>query len=198
MQVTHGMTHWWTPGALACLALTACTSISQPEPEQELWDRLAAGGYVILMPHANGVTVASAQPDRAPGRCANQDHLSSRGRREVRLLTNKLGRHEVSVGRVLTSSDCRCVETAGALFDYAEPWSIIDNTRDADPATIRERSTALREAISRWISVDNLALVSHQENIREALGVDTQPAELLIIEPLGDAGFRLLGHLKPE
>ena len=193
MQVTHGMADWRTPGALACLALTACTSISQPE--QELWDRLAQGGYVILMAHASGVPETSAQADRAPARCANQDHLSARGQSEVRLLKNRMGRHAVSAGRVLTSADCRCIETAGALFDYAEPWSIIDDTRNADPETMRERSLALREAISRWTSVDNLALVSHQKNIRESLGVDTLPAELLIIEPLGDAGFRLLGRL---
>ncbi len=107
-------------------------------------------------------------------------------------------RHNVSVGRVLTSHDCRCIETAGILFGQAQPWSIVDDSRRADPELADGKRVALREAVSRWDSDDNLSIVTHQATIREAFGIDMAPAELLLIEPLGDAGFRVVGRLSPE
>ncbi len=74
----------------------------------------------------------------------------------------------------------------------------MDDTRIDDAESLRDKSIALREAISRWASSENLALVSHQSNIKAALGVTTKPAEIVIIEPLGDRGFRLRGTLPSE
>lgn len=192
----HGMTGWRMFGATACLGLTACAAISQPSADQQLWDRLTQGGYVILMPHANALVEAPSRPSSAPEQCRNQRYLSSRGQRQAQWLRDGLQGHAVSVGRVLSSHDCRCIETAGAVFGQAEPWSIIDDTLDGDAEMVRQRSIALREAISRWTSGSNLAMVSHQAMIRKALGIATRPAEALVIEPLGDAGFRLVGRLQ--
>ena len=197
MPGTQPVTDWRKLVAPACLALTACTSFAQSSPDEALWNRLAQGGYVLLIAHASTRPAVPPQAALAPERCGSQDHLSNQGRREARRLKDQLRRHGVPVGRVLTSHDCRCIQTAGAIFQQAEPWSIIDEPR-GDAETVRIRTVALREAISRWASDDNLALVTHPENIREALGVVTRPAELLVIEPLGDAGFRLLGRLRPE
>ena len=106
--------------------------------------------------------------------------------------------HSVSVARVLTSHDCRCIETAAIVFGQAEPWSVIDDVRADNAPLAIDKNIALREAISRWTSSDNLVLVSHQSNIETALGVIPKSAQVLVIEPLGDAGFRLLGTLPSD
>jgi len=198
LQSAHSVTKLRMPVAMACVAFVACTSLASVESTDGLWDKLGQGGYILLMPHASAQQAVPSQPELGLERCTDPDHLSSQGRREAQWLKDQLRHHAVSVGRVLTGHDCRCVETAGAVFEIAEPWSVIDDARDEDAETARANSIALREAISCWTSDDNLAIVTHRENIREALGVDAQPAELLIVEPLGDGGFRLLGRLRPD
>lgn len=194
----HRATMRRTLSALACFALTACAPASQRGAEPDLWDRLARGGTILLMAHANAPSPQAVTPEFATRRCAGQDHLSEQGRIAAQQLADKLRDHAVSVGRVLTSHDCRSIETAAIVFGRAEPWSVMDDTRIDDAESLRDKSIALREAISRWASSENLALVSHQSNIKAALGVTTKPAEIVIIEPLGDRGFRLRGTLPSE
>lgn len=182
--------------ALACAALTACVSTSHTRAEPGLLGRLAQGGYVLLMPHAGAPSTQADAPELETDRCAGQNHLSEQEQIRARRQAEKLRKHAVSVGRVLTSHDCRCIATAAIVFGQAEPWSIIDETRNN--ALSSDKNIALREAISRWTSRANLALVSHQSNINAALGLTARPAEILIIEPLGDSGFRLLGTLPPN
>ena len=166
--------------------------------QQALWAGLQNGGYVLILPHASALAAAQDLPELAPEDCARRDHLSDRGRQELERLNGEMRSHNITVGRVLTSHDCRCIETAGIMFGQAQPWSIIDDARTANPDLAREGRVALIEAISRWTSADNLALVTHQETIREALGIAPEPAELLVIEPLGESGFRVLGRLRPN
>ena len=194
----HRVKIWHALAALVCSGLTACASASEAGTESDLWDQLAQGGYVLLIPHASAPSAQAMPPELEVEQCARQDHLSEQGRSEARQLGETLRNHSVSVGRVLTSHDCRCIETAAIVFGQAEPWSVIDDVRDDNAPIARDNSTALREAVSRWTSSDNLALVSHQSNIEAALGVITKSAQVLVIEPLGDAGFRLLGTLPTE
>jgi phosphohistidine phosphatase SixA len=198
LQGKHRVKIWRALGALACSGLTACAPASEAGAQPDLWDRLAQGGYVLLLPHASAPSAQALPPQVATDQCARQDHLSEQGRSEAQQLGEKLRNHSVSVGRVMTSHDCRCIETAAIVFGKAEPWSVIDHVRDDNAPITRDKSIALREAISRWASSDNLALVSHQGNIEAALGVITNSAQVLVIEPLGDAGFRLLGSLPSD
>ncbi|MGD2140466.1 MAG: hypothetical protein PVH25_08730 [Burkholderiales bacterium] len=179
---------------LICIWLTACSGASRAGTQQGLWEAVSRGGYVLIMPHASAAQ--SGQPPAVvSGSCAGKDALSQRGRVEAQQLRQALLRHAVSAGRVLTSFDCRCIETAGIVFGRAEPWSIIDAPLDNGKDTADDSRIALREAVSRWKSDENLALVSHQDTIRRAIGVDLHPAEVLVIEPRADAGFRLIGRL---
>ncbi len=187
------MTIWKVPGALLCLALTACAAYTSQQ--QSIWDALSQGGYVLLMPHASALRSDVQQALISPERCGEQDQLSEQGRLEAQRLKQELLSHAVSVGRVLTSVDCRCIETAGIVFGRAEPWSIIDDARNDNAQMLMQKRIALREAVSRWWSDENLALVSHPDTIRSAFGIHAQPGEVLVIEPLGDAGYRLLGRL---
>ena len=81
------------------------------------------------------------------------------------------------------------------MFGRAEPWSIIDDAVSDDASRGAEKSAALREAVGRWSSNENLVLISHQSNFQQAFGAHPDEAQLLVIEPLGDDGYRLLGRL---
>jgi len=153
---------------------------------------------VLILPHAGEAGPARSAPLADPGGCATKDHLSGDKKRKLQILKNEMRGRDVSMGRVLTSHDCRCIETAGILFGHAHPWSVIDNDRETAAELVDQRRAALTEAVSRWDSDGNLAIVTHQTTISEAFGINMAPAELLLIEPLGDEGFRVVGRLSPD
>lgn len=153
---------------------------------------------MLILPHAGESGLARNGPEPGSDTCATRGHLSGEDQRILQNLKNTLRSRNVSVGRVLASHDCRCIETAGFLFGRAQPWSIVDDSRQAGSKLAGERRAALLEAVSRWDSDDNLSIVTHQATIREAFGIDMAPAELLMIEPLGDRGFRVVGRLSPD
>ena len=184
-----------TPLSFVCLALFLCGCASRSVERQNLWNALSQGGYVLLMPPASAPDIEPGKTPATANRCSERDALSEKGRDEALQLKHSLQKHAIAVGRVLTGSDCGCVMTAGFVFGRAEPWSIIDEADDDNARARRDKHDALREAIARWNSADNLALVTRRSNIRDALGVDVQPGQFLVIEPLGDTGYRLLGQL---
>ena len=180
----------------ACLhLLPAFAAAAQGDPESILWERLQTGGYVLLLQHASAPPATPRPPGLSHLNCGGHDSLSGEGQVEAHRLKEKLQRHGISIGRVLTSHDCRCIQTAGIVFGLAEPWSIIDDIVNDDTTTGAAKSAALREAVSRWSSNQNLVLISHQSNFQQAFAAYPARAQLLVIEPLGDDGFRLLGRL---
>jgi len=189
------MPHWRMPGLLVCLALTVSACAGKPPRQQDLWNVIAQGGYVLLMPHLSATQSAPESKPASPARCNGHGLLSGQGRAQAQRLKQAIQDHAVPMVRVLASPDCRCVETAGIVFGRAELWSILDAAGYSDANMHRQKNAALREAISRWKSEGNLALVSHSSTIRDALGVDMLPGEVLVIEPMGDAGYRVLGQV---
>ncbi len=189
--------------ALASLPLLLTYSTpAQADSNAELWTKLKAGGYVLLLQHAMGLTANQQPSGVAPEACGAQDELSEQGQLEAKKLADALSLHKVSVDRVLACHDCRCIQTAGIVFGRAEPWSVIDDADD-DTSTSAQKTEALREAVRRWSSSENLALISHRSNYQRAFGAqpgvaDMGVADMLVIEPLGDGGFRLLGRLRPD
>ena len=181
--------------ALLCMATGCAYAGGTGTAPAVLWDRLGQGGAVLILPHAGQPGPAGSEPRAGPDGCASQDLLSGDERRVLQRLKNEMRSRNITVGRVLTSHDCRCAETAGILFGQAQPWSIIDDSRQTDPKLADQRRAALLEAVSRWDSRENLSIVTHQATIRDAFGIDMAPTELLLIEPLGDAGFRVIGRL---
>jgi len=184
---------------LACMHLLfSCSTATQAETDTDLWARLEAGGYVLLLQHASALPATQRANDLRPEECGQQDELSDQGLLEASRLRDTLQRHHVSVGRVLTSRDCRCVQTAGIVFGRAEPWSIIDDADNDTASRVEEKSAALREAVRRWWSTENLVLISHRSSYQNAFGVHAGRAQLLVFEPLGDDGYRLLGRLNTD
>jgi len=174
------------------------STAAQAATVTDLWARLEAGGYVLLLQHVSALPVAQRTNGLRPEECGQQDELSDQGLLEASRLRDTLQRHQVSVGRVLSSRDCRCIQTAGIVFGRAEPWSIIDDAENDTASRVEEKSAALPEAGTRWWSNENRGPSSHQSTYQNAFGVHAGRAQLLVFEPLGDDGYRLLGRLNTD
>jgi hypothetical protein len=134
----------------------------------------------------------------SPDACATGTAFSRTEQTNLRDLKTAMAAHNVTVAHALTPHDCTSVALAGALFGKAQPWSILDYS-PSDTTDIRaQKIVGLRQAISRWHATDNLSLVSQPPHLREAIGELISFGEILVIAPLGEEGYRVLGRLQPD
>lgn len=174
------------------LALWAVAAAAQSD---SLWDALKQGGYVIVMRHAQTEPGVLDPAGFSLDNCNSQRKLSDAGRAQARRIGEAFRAHQVPVGRVMSSRFCRCIDTAALAFGRVEPWEMLDNVGHDEPARRQEKRDALREIARRWGEPGNLVLVTHGFNIQDATGVLPAQGEMLVLKPLGEAGFRVVGPL---
>ncbi len=198
------------------LALIGWTTWASPEdarhatvPTQEL----KRGGYVILVRH--GTTPVSGLPreqrkgEPSPldlARCELQFNLTEQGRDEVRAIGVGVQRLAIPVGRVVSSPYCRALETARLAFGRVDEISLALVRRsyvsipDAPaPPNWQQRINALRRLLATPPPAGtNIVLVTHNANIRDAVGFEIAAAEAAIFRPDGQGAFTLVARVPPR
>jgi phosphohistidine phosphatase SixA len=147
----------------------------------DLFDRLRAGGLVLLMRHARTVPGTGDPPGFRLDDCASQRNLGEAGRQQARAIGAQLRVERVPVERVLTSAWCRCRETAELLgLGPVEHFQPLDSFFED-----RSRRDAYRDGmmafIAGWRSRGNAVLVTHQVNVTAVSGVFPGSGELVVL-----------------
>jgi len=163
---------------LAALASTAAGPWAWAD---EPFERLRAGGLVILMRHAQTVPGTGDPPGFRLNDCATQRNLSEEGRDQARRIGEKLRAERVPVDRVLTSAWCRCRDTAELLdlgpVEHLQPLDSFFEDR-----SLRDRHRAgMLEFIGAWRDPGNAVLVAHRVNITAVSGVFPASGEAVVM-----------------
>lgn len=169
------------------------------QENQDLWDRLRAGGLVLLMRHA------STEPGLGDPRgfklddCSTQRNLSDAGREEARRVGARLKAERVVIAKVFTSPWCRCRETARLAFGHAEDWTPLSSTFDFPhhEAQYIERVKKRIGTYSRRNPGGNVVMVTHNVNIAALSRHSVAPAELVVMRPDGCCDAKPIERLKP-
>jgi len=115
---------------LACLASAAAA-----QDAAAAWAALRAGGHVALIRHAGTVGGSGDPPEFRLEDCATQRNLTLKGRAEARRLGELFRSGGVSVGKVLSSQWCRCLDTVALMglgtphWDYGARGTLLGLTR---------------------------------------------------------------------
>lgn len=158
--------------------------------EDALWAQLRAGGYILLMRHAQTVAGTGDPPDFSLEHCNTQRNLSEQGRAQARRTGAAFRRHAIVLSDVRSSAWCRCTDTARLAFGGARVWPALNSFFDAPEN--RRRQTAEVLAAARAIQAPrNLMLVTHQVNISALTGEHPSPGEIVVARPPARAGERL-------
>src|SRR5215470_1553941 len=106
---------------LLCLVvlLTLSAGCAYADDEQ-VWAALKQGGKVVLLRHTH-VDIGEGIGHLAPGNCAQEVNLSSRGILQAKRIGEAFHAHGIAVGEVLTSPYCRCIDTGRLAFGRATP-----------------------------------------------------------------------------
>ena len=160
-------------GALAfAIAIAALSATGAVAAEPFPLDRLDAGGYAVILRHAN----APGTGDPAAftlGDCTTQRTLDDRGRAQARALGAKLRAAGIERARVYASQWCRCLETAELLgLGPVEELPALNSFFGRNRADKPKRMRALRAFLAEQPSdaARPLVLVTHQVTVSALTG----------------------------
>ena len=165
--------------------------------DEGVWKQLQAGGYVLLMRHAQTEPGTGDPPGFTLGDCRTQRNLSSEGRAQARRTGEAFRAKDITLNEVRTSAWCRCIDTATLAFDNATVWPALNSFFDAP-----ERKDAQTKQVQAFIrSVRpprNVMLVTHQVNITALTGEPVSSGEIIIIKAPAKPGGTVMvaGKLK--
>src|SRR5436190_22882391 len=103
------------PLLLCFMVLLALSTRCALANDERVWTALKQGGKVILLRHTH-VDISEGIGHLAPGNCAEEVNLSSRGVEQAKRIGEAFRAHGIAVGEVLTSPYCRCIDTGMLAF----------------------------------------------------------------------------------
>lgn len=171
-----------------------CTSVSA---DDALWEKLRAGGYVLLMRHAQTVAGTGDPPGFSLDECSTQRNLSDEGRAHARRTGEAFRARGITLAEVRSSAWCRCIDTANLAFGRSTVWPALNSLFDAPER--KERQTAEVLAYVRGTRAPrNLMLVTHQANIAALTGYGASSGEIIVARAPVKPGepLAVVGRLK--
>ena len=129
-------------GLIACAVLVLVLAAGDPvaADDEALWTLLRGGGQVIMLRHAGTIGTFGDPPGFRLEDCSTQRNLTEAGREQARKIGEVFRAREVPIARVLSSSVCRCLDTARLAFGRAEPWwPLLGGPRAPDQIAARVR-----------------------------------------------------------
>ncbi len=147
-------------------------------PLREAARRLAAGGWLLMMRHAQTEPGVGDPPSFRIGDCRTQRNLSDAGRQQAARVGEAFRAAGVRIRSVRSSQWCRCKDTAEAAFGRHEEWPALNSFFDARDHEARQ-NREIGEFAATLHPPANVMLVTHQVNVASATGVYPAPAEIV-------------------
>ncbi|WP_420473944.1 histidine phosphatase family protein [Noviherbaspirillum sp. ST9] len=164
--------------------------------DESVWKQLQAGGYVLLMRHAQTEPGTGDPPGFTIGDCRTQRNLSPEGRAQARRTGEAFRTRGVALREVRTSAWCRCVDTATLAFDNAVVWPALNSFFGA-PGSREAQTEQVKEIVRTVQPPRNLMLVTHQVNITAMTGEFIAPGEIFLVRSRGkDGQLQVVGRLR--
>ena len=180
---------------LLCLGvLLAFPSGCALADDEQVWAALKEGGKVILLRHTH-VVIREGIGRLAPGNCAAEVNLSSRGVEQAKRLGEAFRAHGIAVGEVLSSPYCRCMDTGRLAFgratavQYLMPPGVVS---DSQAALNNER--VLQEILNHR-GPSNLVMITQDLNIANIVLEPAYMGEFFVLQPNG-ADFTFIGKIQ--
>jgi broad specificity phosphatase PhoE len=181
-------------------ALLALLVAAWPPParaaDDPIWDAMRAPGSVIVLRHAYAPG-GFDPPDAKLDDCSTQRNLDETGRAQARRLGEAFRAHDITVGRVLSSPRCRCLETARLVFGRVEPWDVLQGSLRDDH--LRKRLLIpVRQAIAEQRDGPPLVLITHGSVVTDLTGLSIRMGAFVVLRREADGTHTAAGQLFVE
>jgi phosphohistidine phosphatase SixA len=188
-----------TLAVTVAMMLAATGLAAQTLPRSELAAALRAGGYVIVMRHANSPHDAPDAAHANPDNTRHERQLDETGRRDAAAMGAALKQLKIHMNEVLSSPTYRALETV-RLLEVGKARAVDELGNEGMKATDEARAAWLRKEVARKTQPGgNRLLITHGPNISAAFpeySAGMGEGEALIFDPRGKAGPQLVGRVK--
>lgn len=169
---------------LAALAVVVAAVVSADAAES-VWEAMRQPGAVVVVRHSYAPG-AFDPPGARLDDCSTQRNLDAAGRAQAQRIGDAFRQHGITVGTVLSSPRCRCLDTARLAFGKAESWLPLQGAlRDAE---LRQRLVAqIQQLIATHRDGPPLVLVTHGSVVTDLTGLDVRMGAFVVLRR-GDDG----------
>jgi broad specificity phosphatase PhoE len=178
---------------LAVVLGAFCVSVAGAE---SVWDALRDPGSVVVLRHSyapGGFDPPGARLED----CSTQRNLDESGRAQAARIGEAFRKNAITVGKVLSSPRCRCLDTARLAFGRVERWDVLQGAlNDTD---LRRRLVAeARKAIDAHRDAAPLVLVTHGSVVTDLTGLNIRMGEFVVLRRAPDGTHAVGGQLYVE
>ena len=161
--------------------------------DERVWEALRAPGAVVVLRHSYAPG-AFDPPDAKLEDCSTQRNLDETGRGQARRIGEAFRRHGITVGTILSSPRCRCLDTARLAFGRVEAWAPLQGSLSDAPR--RQRQVAeINRRIAAHRSGPPLVLVTHGTVVTELTGLSIQMGAFVVMRPGPGGAHAVAGQL---
>ena len=189
------LNNWITLLPLCFVGLLAISAEQAFGGDEQVWAALKRGGMVVLLRHAH-VDMREGIGHLAPGNCAEEVNLSSRGVEQAKRIREAFRAHGIAVGEVRTSPYCRCVDTGRLTFGRATPvQSLMPPGVLSEPQAKLNQESVLQNVLDHRSSL-NLVMITHDLNISNiVLEPSIAMGDFFVLQPNG-TDFDVIGKIR--
>ncbi len=178
------------------LGLTASGFVRPALADANLWSALMPKPRVAVMRHALAPGTGDP-PNFRLGDCRTQRNLDAAGRAQARAVGAAFRANGIGFDRILTSSWCRCRETAELLdLGPVDTFALI-NTFYAGRGDGADQTRALRTYLVELPEDSATLLVTHQVNITALTGAAVSSGEVFALDIRSATDIRVRASAVP-
>ena len=178
------------------VGMTAIAGAALAQDADAVWAALHTPGAVVVLRHSyapGGFDPPGARLDD----CSTQRNLDDNGRAQAKRIGEAFREHGISVGKVLSSPRCRCLDTGRLAFGQAQPWAPLQGAL-SDSELRRRLVSEIRDAIFAHRDGPPLVLVTHGSVISDLAGLNVRMGELVVFHRGADGVHAIAGRLYVE
>ena len=166
------------------------------QASESVWDALRVPGSVVVLRHSfapGGFDPPTARLDD----CSTQRNLDANGRAQAARVGEAFRQNGITVGEVLSSPRCRCLDTARLAFGRVEAWMVLQGA--LNDVELRRRLIAeTRARIAAHREGPPLVLVTHGSVISDLTSVDIRMGGFVVLRRGADGTHTVAGQLYVE
>lgn len=182
-----------TAGVMCLVAVSAGQGPAAARGAESVWEALRIPGAVVVLRHSYAPGTFDP-PDARLEDCTTQRNLDESGRAQAARVGEAFRRNGITVGTILSSPRCRCLDTARLAFGQVQAWAPLGGAlRDED---LRRRQVAeIQKSIAAHRGGPPLVLVTHGSVVTDLTGLSIRMGEFVVLRPGADGRHTVAGQL---
>jgi broad specificity phosphatase PhoE len=178
---------------LTAVVVALAWQTSAAHATESVWQALRTPGAVVVLRHSYAPG-AFDPPDAKLDDCSTQRNLDENGQAQAKRIGEAFRQHGITIGAVLSSPRCRCLDTARLAFGRVQAWEPLQGALN-DAERRRRQVAEIRLRLAAHRDGPPLVLVTHGSVVTELAGLSIRMGEFVVLGRAADGSHAVAGRL---